>query len=227
MVLLVAVAALVAFVATRGSSGLTAAPNSVVALEPSGSISASVPVGARPVAIASGANALWVANLDDQTVTKVDVTSRQALRTIPVGGAPTALAASGNAVWVTHGNRDLSKIDATYNRPILTRPFATTGFFGADGATRAGGLRGDLDRRSRRRRLAGRSRIRLGSPESVGVGNSPSAIAAGAGSVWVTNSSDGTVTRIDPSTLCRDDPRRPRTGRYRDQRRRRLGRERR
>ena len=36
---------------------------------------------------------------------------------------------------------------------------------------------------------------------SVGVGNAPSAIAAGAGSVWVTNRADGTVTRIDASTL--------------------------
>ena len=35
----------------------------------------------------------------------------------------------------------------------------------------------------------------------VDVGNDPTAIAAGAGSVWVTNSTDGTVTRIDPATL--------------------------
>jgi sugar lactone lactonase YvrE len=31
---------------------------------------------------------------------------------------------------------------------------------------------------------------------SVDVGNDPSAIAAGAGSIWVTNRADGTVTRI-------------------------------
>lgn len=36
---------------------------------------------------------------------------------------------------------------------------------------------------------------------SVDVGDEPSAVAAGAGSLWVTNSSDGTVTRIDPATL--------------------------
>ena len=33
------------------------------------------------------------------------------------------------------------------------------------------------------------------------VGNDPAAIAAGDGSVWVANSSDGTVTQIDPTTL--------------------------
>jgi YVTN family beta-propeller protein len=36
---------------------------------------------------------------------------------------------------------------------------------------------------------------------TVDVGDDPAAIAAGAGSVWVTNRSDGMVTRIDPSTL--------------------------
>ncbi len=59
---------------------------------------------------------------------------------------------------------------------------------------------------------------------SVGVGNRPSAIAAGAGSVWVTNSSDGTVTRIDPATLVADDdPGRQRSRRDRRQRRGRRG----
>ena len=33
---------------------------------------------------------------------------------------------------------------------------------------------------------------------SVPVGSAPAAIAAGAGSIWVTNGADGTVTRIDP-----------------------------
>ncbi len=197
--LLLAAAAL-AFVLTRDSDGVSATPNSIVALDPSGSIGASVPVGARPVAIASGAGALWVANLDDESVTRVDVASQEALRTIPVEGAPTALAATGNAVWVTHGARDLSRIDATYNRLTLTRPLAVTGFFGetvrpALAAFRSiwivspNGVVSRIDPDS------------AGVTGSVGVGNGPSSIAAGAGSVWVTNSVDGTVTRIDPSTL--------------------------
>jgi streptogramin lyase len=32
------------------------------------------------------------------------------------------------------------------------------------------------------------------------VGRAPTAIAAGAGAVWVTSERDGTLTRIDPST---------------------------
>ena len=34
----------------------------------------------------------------------------------------------------------------------------------------------------------------------VGVGTTPTGVAAGAGAVWVTNSADGTVSRIDPQT---------------------------
>ena len=37
--------------------------------------------------------------------------------------------------------------------------------------------------------------------EPVAVGNVPSGIASGAGSLWVANSADGTVARIDPATL--------------------------
>jgi len=34
---------------------------------------------------------------------------------------------------------------------------------------------------------------------SVAVGSAPAGVAAGAGSIWVTNGADGTVTRIDPN----------------------------
>ena len=201
VIVLLAIATVAAFLFTRDSGGLSSAPNSVVALDPSGSISAVVPVGARPVAITSGAGALWVANLDDQSVTRVDVASRQAVRTIPIGDAPTALAATRTAVWVTHGARDLSKIDARYDHVTSTRSLAASGsFFG--GTVRptlaAFGSIWIVDPDGVVSRVDPDSARRQG---SVGVGNAPSAIAAGAGSVWVTNSADGTVTRIDPATL--------------------------
>src|SRR5919108_2881475 len=100
------------------------AANSVVALDESGSIAATVPVGARPVAVTSGAGSLWVANLVDETVTRVDLSSRQALRTIPIAGdnavvrvdtetnavtgttavgdTPSALLATPTALWLAN-----------------------------------------------------------------------------------------------------------------------------
>ena len=145
---LLAGAAVLAFVITRDSDGLAVVPNSVVALDPSGSIAASVPVGARPVALAAGAGALWVANLDDQSVTRVDVSSRQAVRTIPIGGAPTALAGTTSAVWVTDETGDVSKIDPRYDRLTLDAVAGCRRF--ASSAERCG-------RRSRRSGRSGSS----------------------------------------------------------------------
>ena len=203
----VSAAAVAGLLATGGAGeATTVAPNSIVALNPSGSIAATVAVGARPVAIASGAGALWVGNLDDQSVTRVDVASRRAVRHIPLGDTPTGIAAAGTAVWVTDGTGDVSRIDARYDRVTLTKPLrASVGFFG--GTVRPA--------------LAAFRSIWIVSPDgvvlrvdpasmqvvdSVAVGNVPSAIAAGAGSVWVTNSHDGTVTRIDPETLMPQPP---------------------
>ena len=185
-----------------GDSEEAVAANSVVALDESGSIAATVPVGARPVAITSGAGALWVANLDDQSVTRVDTSSRRAVRNIPVGDAPTALAASKGAVWVTDRTGDVSKIDPRYDRLTLTRTLAAASSFFSGAAVRptlaAFGSIWVVDPDGHVSRIDADSGRIMG---SVGVGNGPSAIAAGAGSVWVTNSADGTVTRIEPTTL--------------------------
>ena len=204
----VAVAAGATVVAVVASSGggthPTVAANSIVALDASDSVAATVSVGARPVAMTSVADALWVANFDDQTVTRVDAASRQVVRTIPVGETPIGIAAAGDGgVWVADGAGGLSRIDPSYNRLTSTRVLAATepgdpatlsarpvlAAFGSIWAVDPAGLVARLDPRTGRR-IA-----------SVDVGNLPSAIASGAGSVWVTNGADGTVTRIDAATL--------------------------
>ena len=174
----IAAAVLIPLLALGGSSQRAVAPNSVVALDSSGSIAATVPVGARPVALTAGADALWVANLDDRSVTRVDVKSRQALRNIPIGDAPTALAASADAVWVSHGTQAVSKIDSTYNRLSSTRRLLPFSYFGG----------------TMRPTLAAFGSVWFVTPDgsvlrfdpdservvaSVVVGNTPSAIAAG------------------------------------------------
>lgn len=180
---------------------VTVAANSIVALKPSGSIAITVAVGARPVAITSAARALWVANLDDQSVSRVDLTTHQVARDLAIGGAPGALAATSSAVWVTDGAGRLSEIDPQYNQvtpirqlaaPALSDRATTWSMLAAFGSVWIVDPDGYVSRvdPDRARRLG-----------SVDVGNEPSAIAAGAGSVWVTNSADGTVTRIDPATL--------------------------
>ena len=192
----------VALLAFRGASAADVAPNSLVALSASGSTTTTVPVGARPVAVSAAGPALWVANLDDKSITRVDGYTRQVVRTIPVEGAPTGLAATNSAVWVSTGAGVLDRIDPRFDRVVSTRRELSGSFFSGPTAARptlvAYGAIWVVHPDGYVTRLDPRSGRTLG---AVGVGNSPSAIAAGAESVWVTNSADGTVTRIDPETL--------------------------
>ena len=201
-VIVVTAAALLtsSFATTSGQPHASVAANSIVALDSSGSIADTVSVGARPVAISSAAGALWVANLDDQTVTRVDVSSREAVRNVPISGAPTALAATTGAVWVTDNTGRLSEIDPAYNRVTSIRQLAGSGSYNhaTSPLIAAFGSIWIVDPDGHVSRVDTDSARQTG---SVDVGDTPSAIAAGAGAVWVTNSADGTVTRIDPATL--------------------------
>lgn len=187
---------------TGGGQKQVAVPaNSVVALDPNGSVTTVLTVGTRPVAAAAAAGSLWVANLDDRAVTRIDLSSRRVLRSIPIGGAPTALAGTPGAVWVSDTTGQISRIDPAYDRPVPARQLAAGSWL----------LRG-----TPWPMLAAFGSIWIVDPDgyvaqfapgsgrptgSVDVGYEPSAVAAGAGSLWVTNSADGTVTRIDPDTL--------------------------
>jgi peptide/nickel transport system substrate-binding protein len=196
-----AIAGVVAGRSTGEPPATTVAANSLVALDPSGAIAATVPVGARPAAMTSGAGALWVTNLEDQSVTRVDASSRQAVRNIPIGDTPAGVAATETAVWVTDGSGDVSKIDPRYDRRTFSRPLrASVGFFGGT-ARPALAAFGSLWIVSPDGVVLRLDRDSARVVDSVAVGNAPSAITAGAGSLWVANSSDGTVTRIDPETL--------------------------
>jgi YVTN family beta-propeller protein len=188
--------------ALGGSAEKAVAANSVAVLKPSGSVTATVPVGARPVALTSSNGALWVANLDDKSVTRVDLHSRRAVRTVAMAAAPTGLAADEQGVWVSVGHA-LSKIDPTFNQVTTTRRFGGSNVLGSSAtspqpAVAAFNSIWVVDSEGYVVRVDPGSARKVG---AVDVGNDPSAIAAGAGSIWVTNRADGTVSRIDPSTL--------------------------
>jgi YVTN family beta-propeller protein len=189
--------------ATSGGQKQVAVPaNSVVALDPDGSVAAALAVGARPVAAVAAAGSLWVADLDDRAVTRIDLSSRRILRSISIGGAPTALAATPGAVWVSDSTGQISQIDPEYNLRISTRqPFpadSSLSYGAAWPMLAASGSMWIVDPDGYVTQFDPGSGRPTG---SVDVGNEPSAVAAGAGSLWVTNSADGTVTRIDPGTL--------------------------
>ena len=86
--------------------GLTVTGNAVAEIDPnSNKVVGQVPnVGARPGSISYGSGSLWVANLDDQTIARIDPGTRTIKRTLPVQDPPTGLATSSGAVWVVGAN---------------------------------------------------------------------------------------------------------------------------
>jgi YVTN family beta-propeller protein len=87
----------------RGSEpGVTVTPNSVAVIDPAtNELIGDVPVGVDPEAIAVGRNAVWVANTEDKTVSRIDPKTRRL-----VGGAihlddyPTDLVVGAGDLWV-------------------------------------------------------------------------------------------------------------------------------
>jgi len=202
LAVVVATGVAVGVAATSGGQNQVAVPaNSVVALDPDGSVTTILPVGARPVAAVAAADSLWVANLDDRTVTRIDLSSRRILQSIPIGGAPTALTATPGAVWVSDATGQISRIDPEYDRPVPTQHLPASNLLPLGAAwpmLPASRSIWIVDPDG----YVGQFNPGTGRPTgSVDVGNEPSAVAAGAASLWVTNSADGTVTRIDPVTL--------------------------
>ena len=121
---LVVVGALVALAIalTSGSapSPVPVAANSVAVVSPrTGKVVADVPVGGRPVGIAVGAGAVWVANADDQTVLRIDPNTFKVVKTIGgLGNEVTGIAVGFGAVWVAGGNDGtLTRIDPRLNAP--------------------------------------------------------------------------------------------------------------
>jgi class 3 adenylate cyclase/ABC-type transport system substrate-binding protein len=194
---LTAVAAAV-FAATRGGEeAVDVPPNSVAILDPGdGRVTASVPVGVDPGALAAGAGSVWVANQGDNTVTQIGARSRRVAGTISPGIDVDGLAVGPSGVWVAESGRTVARvIDPTFRTvarsvrtagstvPEAARPLAVT----ADAAWIASfGTVERVDPRSGR------------TVATIDVGNGPSAIAVGAGGVWLSDDVDGTLTRIDP-----------------------------
>ena len=179
-------------------------PNSVVAIDvntnkPVGQ----VVVGARPGAITYGSEALWVANQDDQTVTRLDPGSLLPQRTILAGGIPTAVASTGSRLWVavtspTTNFVAVRQIDPQFNAftrtvrvPSLVSGTAASVAF-SSGLLLVAPRTGEL---SHLDPSTGRVLSRV-DPNA-----SPSAVATDGDVTWVTDSSADNVTRIDPTGL--------------------------
>ncbi len=202
-VALVAVAG-AAFLAARDSAGGLAGvpPNYVGVIDPaSNTIVAAVPVGIRPGPVAADARSVWVGNLGDRTLTRIDVGRRAPAGVVSLGNrTPTAIAAGAGAVWVVHGLRgELSRVDPQFGRvtrtiAVTSRPGSSSGGGVSIGSGHVWAVYGNST-------LARVDPVAVRRSGSGLAGAIPTAVVADGRAVWVANSADSNVERFDPSTF--------------------------
>jgi YVTN family beta-propeller protein len=168
-------------------------------------VTTAVSVGTNPgpLAFEPRSRSVWVGNLDDRSVTRIDVRPVKRGRTIAVPQRPEDLAAGGGAVWVAGAPR--------------TKPYVTAHRIDARFDTRGAPVHVEsLPGYSASVSLAGRTlwvapsagrltRVKAASGEARGppidAGPEPSTIAAGGGAVWAGDAAGaGVVSRVDAHT---------------------------
>jgi YVTN family beta-propeller protein len=199
-----AVVSTAGFLLTRNSAeGLSGVPaNHVGVIDPeTDAVVSAIPVGIRPGPMSSGDGSVWVGNLDDRNVTRIDARRRVPVKTVSLGDrTPTGLAFSPRSLWVAHGPRgELSRVEPQFGRLAKTVAVTSRQAASADGSVAV-----DDDRLWAAYADSTLARIDRGTMRvsgSVITGAIPAGVVAAAGAIWVVNSADATVQRFDPFTF--------------------------
>jgi YVTN family beta-propeller protein len=205
---LLAVAAIAAATQELTRGGATASvhvlPNSLAAISTgSNHVVAQVPVGTRPGALTYGSGSLWVANLDDQTVSRVDPKTLRTLRALPVADPPTGIAAADGTVWVAESSPGttsvwVSRVDPRFDSITRTArignvvPGSAVAAVGRGRSLWVAPYAGELTRVNARSGRVARQ---------VDPGAGAAGLAVGAGGAWLTDSDANNVTRVDATGL--------------------------
>jgi DNA-binding beta-propeller fold protein YncE len=199
---LIAASILAVVLLTRGGGSPLRLPlNAVGAIDPTtNKLVASIPVGHNPESIAAGGGSIWVANVDDGTITRIDGRSRKVVETFGrFRGTPRAIAFGNGTVWLTTGEDRLFRIDPANDRITAVPLHWHSGFHSVlpEGLGVAAGYGAvwlsstDLGEILRVDPSSGRVVV---IEDGRGIGS----LALGNGAVWV--SEQNGVSRIDPST---------------------------
>jgi YVTN family beta-propeller protein len=204
--LLAAVLAAMAVSGGDGADPRRAPENSVAVLDPgSNEVVATVPTGVRPADIAASAGDIWVANHADNTVTQIDPARRKVVGTVSPGLTVGGLAGGGDDLWIGDARRSrLVRLDPGFRSVASTiRFFSSAVDFAAPGTNPVAMGQGSVWV-GRGYGTVARVDPVTGDVVHATVGNNPSAIAVGAGGVWVVDDADNTLTRIDPASASAD-----------------------
>lgn len=163
-------------------------------------VSAPIAVGRAPLRIAAGPDAIWVTSERDGTLTRLDPESGEPLgEPVQLGAGVAGVAVGGRWIWVTNPRRgELLRLD-----PDDGHLLKTIALGGAPGPIALGGNRVWVaDGKG-----AGITAVNADGGSVYRRGLAPHAeplrLAVGAGGLWVSSASGGTVSRIDLSSLER------------------------
>jgi YVTN family beta-propeller protein len=191
--------------ATAAASQTTAAnlPNP-------GNIIATVAVGAVPGFLAATDGALWVANIEDGTLSRIDPATNTVVATVTVGpsggiggnGVPLWLVAYEGQLWTTNGaDEQIVRVDPATNTVAQTIPMlvGTT-----TDAPRPGGLTVDSSGVWASDHDGGHL-VHFDAATGAVLAelpvDQPGSLASGYGSIWVVSGQGGRlITRVDPVT---------------------------
>jgi len=117
-VVVVAGAAAITVVLRDSSGDVAVVPNSVAVVDVrTNRVVGDVVIGSRPVAVAFGGGAVWVANADDSTVSRIDPQTRKVTKSVRVGTDVRDLTTGFGSIWVADGKGGtLTRIDPELKR---------------------------------------------------------------------------------------------------------------
>jgi YVTN family beta-propeller protein len=201
---LVALIAGVLLLATRetrgGLSGVR--PNHVGIIDPkTNEIVEEIQVGLRPGPVAVGGGAVWIGNLDERTLTKIDAKRRTAAGTFPLDNrTPTGIAVGEGSVWVAHGALGkLAAVDPEFGQVTKTIDVAGQALGAPNGSVAVGAdavwaVYGDST-------LARVDPIDVRVTGRSVTATAPAGVVVAYGYVWVVNTDSATVERFRPETF--------------------------
>jgi YVTN family beta-propeller protein len=203
LALLAVIAALVLLTTRDTKGGLSGVhPNHVGIIDPeTNEIVDEIQVGIRPGPVAFGDGAVWIGNLDERTLTKINASRRSPAGTFPLDNqTPTGIAVGAGSVWVAHGALGkLSAVDPEFGQVAKTIDVAGEALGSGNGAVTVGAgtvwaVYGDST-------LARIDPTKVKVTGQTFTGTNPAGVVVAGGYVWVVNTDSSTVQRFQPATF--------------------------
>ena len=163
-----------------------------------------VAVGARPGPLAEADGSVWVANLDDRTITGIDTGSRKATGTFTPGGPISDMTAAGNSLLISKVGAGVTQWDPTVKAVTRRTPVSVYDHTGdlqtADTpqplAVHASSLWvGQYGAVTRFDTTRTRQPVLIKGVDNV------NAIAVGAGATWVSDTGNDVVSKIEGDSV--------------------------